>query len=210
MSYKFHSFPNLGVLFNKFTNDELEPVRAEINEIQQDFGKSKKRNSDLAGNIKNEFALTKSVDYLEKLVLPFVITYDKEYDYLKRTSILTKDLPMVLDTPWVNFQQKHEFNPPHNHSGVMSFVIWMSIPYSIEEESIKGPGAESLHPVAGYFSFHFTNIIGQIDNEPIPVDRQMENVMALFPSSLNHSVFPFYTSDKYRISVSGNFKLKVS
>jgi hypothetical protein len=210
MSCAFHSFPNLGVLINKFTNNELDPIRAEINEIQQDFSKYNKRNFDLAGNIKNEFALSKSVSYLEKLMLPFVIAYDKEYDYLKRTSMLTNDLPIVLAQPWVNFQQKHEFNPPHNHSGIMSFVIWMSVPYSIEEESIKGPGAESLHPLAGYFSFHFTNIIGQIDNESIPVDKKMENTMVLFPSSLNHSVFPFYTSDKYRISVSGNFKLKVS
>jgi hypothetical protein len=28
--------------------------------------------------------------------------------------------------------------------------------------------------------------------------------MIMFPSSLNHMVSPFYTSDEYRISISGN------
>jgi hypothetical protein len=210
MSFRFHALPNLGVLFNEFTNDELAPIREEIIEIQQDFNKAKKRNSDLAGNIKNEFALSKSADYIEKLMFPFVMAYNEKYNYLNKFNILTKSLPMVLSEPWVNFQQKHEFNPPHTHSGLMSFVIWMSIPYSIEEENIKGPGAEAAMPLSGCFAFQFTNIIGQIDNDTIPVGKNMENTMVLFPAGLNHSVFPFYTSDRYRISISGNFVLKSS
>jgi len=31
----------------------------------------------------------------------------------------------------------------------------------------------------------------------------------MFPSQLIHAVYPFYTSDEYRISVSGNIKFKV-
>jgi hypothetical protein len=37
----------------------------------------------------------------------------------------------------------------------------------------------------------------------------MENHFFLFPAELNHSVDPFYTSDKYRISVSGNYKFQI-
>ena len=35
---------------------------------------------------------------------------------------------------WVNFQRKYEFNPLHKHSGLLSFVIWMKIPYNFEDE----------------------------------------------------------------------------
>ena len=40
------------------------------------------------------------------------------------------------------------------------------------------------------------------------LDSQYENTICVFPSILNHAVFPFYTSDEYRISVSGNIYLK--
>ena len=34
--------------------------------------------------------------------------------------------------------------------------------------------------------------------------------MAFFPAKLNHTVNPFYTSDEYRISISGNVFLRES
>jgi hypothetical protein len=37
----------------------------------------------------------------------------------------------------------------------------------------------------------------------------MENTLLLFPAKLTHAVYPFYSSDDYRISVSGNVVFKV-
>jgi hypothetical protein len=36
------------------------------------------------------------------------------------------------------------------------------------------------------------------------VDKEWEGKIALFPAKLNHLVYPFYTSDEPRISISGN------
>ena len=36
--------------------------------------------------------------------------------------------------PWVNFQKPGEFNPIHNHSGVVSGIIFIDIPDEISDE----------------------------------------------------------------------------
>jgi hypothetical protein len=42
----------------------------------------------------------------------------------------------------------------------------------------------------------------------IRADKKYEGKICIFPSYLHHSVFPFYSSDKYRISIAGNLKVK--
>lgn len=60
-----------------------------------------------------------------------------------------------------------------------------------------------------HFQFTYTDTLGQINQELIPVDKTYDGVLCIFPSKLNHQVYPFYTSDEYRISVSGNICLDV-
>jgi hypothetical protein len=57
------------------------------------------------------------------------------------------------------------------------------------------------------FQFHYTDILGNITGAVLPIDKKWEGQMLLFPALLNHSVFPFYSSNDYRISVSGNLFL---
>jgi hypothetical protein len=204
----FEPFFNFGYIQHKFTEDELRPLITEVNEISQDFSKAVPANSQLVGNIRNEFNLFKSKLYLEKLLFPFIDAYENNYNYFKTVEVLTSNLPFTLDTAWVNFQKKYEFNPMHNHSGVMSFVIWLKIPYSRESEHKFAPGFASTRNCSGSFEFQFTNILGQIGGQLIDLDQNYENTMIMFPSKLNHCVYPFFSSDEYRISVSGNFYLK--
>ncbi|BCU96073.1 MAG: hypothetical protein CM15mV11_1480 [Caudoviricetes sp.] len=42
------------------------------------------------------------------------------------------------------------------------------------------------------------------DAKHIPLDKNYEWKMVLFPSRMYHGVNPFYTSDEYRVSISGN------
>jgi len=108
----------------------------------------------------------------------------------------------------VNFQKKYEFNPIHDHTGIMSFVIWMQIPYLMEDELKASPGASANPNLAGHFAFHYTNTLGDICHFFIPADKTQENTILLFPARMKHSVFPFYSSDDFRITVSGNFTVK--
>ena len=115
-----------------------------------------------------------------------------------------RDMTLVefnLERLWINYQKKYDFNPLHIHSGVFSFVIWVQIPYELEEERkrYKSNGDETAA-----FMFQYLNSIGGIDTEYLYLDKSFEWKMAFFPARLNHGVNPFYTSDDYRISISGN------
>jgi hypothetical protein len=206
-----NEFKNFGFVSVKLTNEQLAPIRDEVNKLQKDFTKGAKFNNVLAGNIKNEYKLIDSHAYIKDLVLPYVLTYEKHYEYMKSQHVLSSfpDAEIVLENTWVNFQKKHEFNPPHTHGGLMSFVIWLTIPYTIEEEMKVAPGNKSRDPVAGHFCFHYTNSIGQIMPHAIPADKTMEGMLVVFPATMAHSVYPFYSSDKFRITVSGNYAIKL-
>jgi hypothetical protein len=78
----------------------------------------------------------------------------------------------------------------------------------MEDELKASPGALANPNLAGHFAFHFTDTLGDIRTYSIPADKTQENSILLFPARMKHSVFPFYSSDDYRITVSGNFAIK--
>jgi hypothetical protein len=125
-------------------------------------------------------------------------------EYIKDIKIFNKDLPFKVEKLWVNFQKKHEFNPIHNHSGVFSFIIFIKIPYNLKDELEKGPGKNSNTNVASQLCFILNSCEGKIIPICIPVDKTYEQHMYIFPSNYNHLVYPFYTSDDFRITISGN------
>ena len=105
---------------------------------------------------------------------------------------------------WVNFQKKHEFNPIHNHTGVFSFVYWVKIPYDIEEELQLEFVKNSNTPAASVFSFIYTDILGRCKQRNLNLTEMDQGTLVFFPAKLVHQVYPFFTSDDYRISISGN------
>jgi hypothetical protein len=205
--YSLHEFNNIGFLQSKFTEEELSPIKQEIVEIQKNFFLAESVNYSLAGHIRKEYKLSKSKQYIENLLLPYVIEFDNQSKYLQSLNLLNKDVSIKLEYPWVNFMKKHEFNPPHNHSGLLSFVIWIKIPFNIEEEFQQFPDIK--HNATGCFNFLYINSLGKICTHTIKADKNMENCILIFPSELTHFVNPFYTSDDYRISISGNFKFHI-
>lgn len=198
-------FTNIGFLKVNLSENQLKPVKDEINEIANDFSNALEANKFLVGNINKEFALLQCKDYLNYLLTDYIKEYEDKFQSLRRYAANSENRPLKLNNVWVNFQEKYEFNPVHNHSGVFSFVIWIKIPFYIKEELKQAPGNRGKSPLPGHFCFYYTNILGDICQYDLPIDKTWENTMVLFPAALCHSVHPFYTSDDYRISVSGNF-----
>ena len=58
-------------------------------------------------------------------------------------------------------------------------------------------------------SFVFTNEAGEVVSYCVNVDKSFEGKMLMFVSKQHHMVYPFYTSDNYRITVSGNLRYEV-
>lgn len=204
--YQWYNFPNVGYVVSEYTNDQLKPIRDEIEKISSSFDKHEHFNTNLVGHIQKEYLLKETHDYIYNLVAPLIVEYEKHFNYLETVNIFNKNLPLFLDKTWVNFQKKHEFNPPHDHSGLFSFAIWMKMPYNIEDEKQHFPHMKESDNRTASFTFHYTNSLGKISECVFPVDKTWENKIVVFPSKMVHSVNPFYTSDEYRISVSGNFR----
>ena len=210
MKYNIVEFKNYGFLISKFSEEQLIPIKTEINNLEKsmDSHDDKKHNNHLAGNIKREYTLTDCKRYTENLIIPLLQEYDREFAYLENFDTLNKPVPIILDGLWVNFQKKYEFNPIHKHDGLFSFALWLNVPYNMEDEHEVSPGKYSNYNSAGMFSMLYNDTMGGIKAYDIPVDKTMENSIVIFPSKFYHCVYPFFSSDGYRISVSGNFKLK--
>jgi len=72
-------------------------------------------------------------------------------------------------------------------------------------EELSLPNCKNSNaPLNSLFEFIFTDFLGRIVSNKINVDKSYEGTIIMFPSALNHTVHPFYTSDDYRISISGN------
>ena len=112
--------------------------------------------------------------------------------------------PYFLQSFWVNYQKKNEFNPLHDHNGVYSFVVWMKIPTRHFEQNKNPIALRSNCPKISTFEFRYLNTLGQISEFVYEMNPEIEGTMLLFPSILMHQVNPFYDCDEDRISISGN------
>jgi hypothetical protein len=93
----------------------------------------------------------------------------------------------------------------HHHEGAASWVIWLQIPYDLEEELNTFKNAKSRD--TSLFYFYYNSLTGTQENFPLYIDKQWEGTMIMFPAMLKHSVYPFYTTDTPRISISGNIEV---
>ncbi len=101
---------------------------------------------------------------------------------------------------WINYMKPGDFNPPHYHSGDLSFVIYLKVPEELKKENESFVG-KSSGPGSVYFSWgeHQEHMI--TNRKFLPE----ENQVFIFPATLNHMVFPF-KSNCERISVAGNVR----
>jgi len=172
--------------------------------------------STLAGNIQKETKLDKFKeleDYLSRIAdtySNYFPTFGKEFAKKLKSNNVNQKLPLVLTDIWVNHQKKHEFNPVHNHHGLFSFVIWVEIPFTLEEEIRQSPCRRlDEFNEAGCFEFLIPSYTDSgISKLVIRADKRYEGKMVFFPAHLHHLVYPFYSSDEYRISVAGNLFYK--
>ena len=211
---------NINVPYVLFTLDEEEHnLFKKISQKFQSDIKNKKslRNGKhtLAGQIENEYHIDDEEisNKIINILNPAVGYHYDNYNYLKDLTINSTVRPLKLDKVWINLQKKYEYNPAHFHSGVLSFVIWVEIPYLIEDENNHPTSKGSTFQCNGNFYFLNAGIMPltncNVQPTVIKADKTFEGKGLLFPSYLMHGVYPFYTSNKYRVSISGNFVIDV-
>ena len=191
-------FKNLAYVKSKVSSSTLEELKQEAKFILENSNQFKKCNKELAGNLEKEYLTHKSQEILK----PYLISLANEFHkHLEENEHYPQ---WDITGLWINFQKKYEHNPLHNHTGVLSFVIWVQIPYSLKDELSYPNCINSNSPSNSLFEFIYTNFLGKVSTSDIHLDKSWEGTIIMFPSSLNHMVYPFYTSNEYRISISGN------
>lgn len=191
-------FKHFAYIDSKISDETLKKLKAHAKFIINNEEKYKKYNNQLAGNLEKEYEIPEVKKLLEKSVISLANEY---YNHQCENNDC---LNWEIESLWINFQKKYEYNPIHDHSGILSFVIWIQIPYDLKEEFMFENCRYSKNPKNSLFEFVFTDFLGKITTSAIEVDKSYEGTIIMFPSSLNHIVYPFYTSEDYRISISGN------
>ena len=198
MKFETLTLPNLGILRGDLPEEVYNVFMEEVEDIQKN-GSDFSTNETLAGLIEEEYKIEKSIPTFIPYLECMVNNYQQEWNYF------AEDSSFDLQDIWVNFQKKNEMNTLHRHDGDLSFVIWLKVPFKISDEhNMKNVIRSRARESGASFSFAYTDILGSVSTMVLPVDNEWEGKIVLFPATLSHIVYPFQTSDDYRISVSGN------
>ena len=107
----------------------------------------------------------------------------------------------VLVSAWFNDQKDNEYNPIHNHTGVLSGVLYLKIPEYLPSRKTKDTdGAIS-------FMGNESKTDGIMTNSTLTISPKKGDLF-LFSSSLKHQVYPFRTADGNGIRRSMSFNTK--
>jgi len=169
-------------------------------------------NKDLIGHIKKEYFYEHIPNEINDFFIEKIFKSNILKNHLSEIQVLSKHRPLLLKELWCNFMKKYEFNPLHTHSGVFSFIIFLKIPYDLHKENkffnvIDEKSQNSMLNFVLTPKNTFANYLNIIN---LPVDKSFENKLIIFPSNFAHSVYPFYTTNQERITVSGNIYFSVN
>tara|TARA_X000001036_G_scaffold376831_1_gene366365 strand:+ start:506 stop:1213 length:708 start_codon:yes stop_codon:yes gene_type:complete len=197
--------PNINIMKCELGDTAVEYLWDCINDARENKINA---NKNLAGNIEESLYLKDNNNYFWDNHLKNVChQYLKENLYctsFRNNFTNTFSEEMIMREFWVNFSKQTEFNPVHNHGGVMSFVIWMQIPTRSKEQHDLPISKNTTNPSSSDFQFLYTDILGAISPMTFEMDPETNGTLVLFPSTLSHQVYPFFNSDDYRVSISGN------
>jgi hypothetical protein len=199
MSIETVDLPGFGVILADLPKDLFELLKVEAEEAPL---KNKELISGLSGvgvpthyYLENNEVRAKLQQFTLNLMSDYVNTFP---GYMETFNFLTHNVPFTFSEIWLNHQKAYDFIPNHTHTGILSFSIWIKIPPNIHKTF------NNRLQQAGCFEFCYLSNDSRIKTKLIPVDQTYEGKIMLFPSTLTHCVYPFYTAEETRISMSGN------
>ena len=208
--FEHSHLPNIGLTSGNIPSEIYQALNREILDIHTasetgalDENGIVQMNPSLAGQITKEYEITKSRQFLDPYLEEMGRAYQKEWNYYPKEN--PNNNKLTVESVWVNMQKKLEVNPLHNHDGTLSFVAWLHVPFKLEDErKVENVKNSRTVELASTFQFVYTTALGTIANCPMFVESGWEGRIVMFPAKLLHVVYPFQTSDDYRISIAGN------
>lgn len=158
----------------------------------------------LAGRVHSQISI---VDVMSDTTKNHIL--DHAVTWAQGTGMEVVNEQLQIDNLWVNLQKEFEYNPIHAHDGLFSFVFYTKNTIlrdtAIDNEFDSNINTESK-PLAGHIDLHYgeNNFMNWTSMSHYPEKGDI----LIFPSWLNHSVYPFHDPKGERISVAGNIHYK--
>ena len=138
----------------------------------------------------------------------YIFIKDSTREYIKNN--LTPHLKsygigkdFTIRNQWLNVQAHDGYLPTHRHSGNISYVIYLKIPKYLNNYNGKRPN--DIRYAEGSIQFNYGHPNSIFPNNLV-VHPEERNIL-LFPSEIEHYVYPFKDKNSLRISISGNIDL---
>ena len=143
------------------------------------------------------------LDYMKESCLLFLqemLKKNRTYEWNKLTGVGTSQnlYPspenIHLANSWIVSQYKGEYNPWHKHSGNFSAVMYLKIPEGMNKFMEKE--YDDHYPCSGLIQFMYGES-QDFRSDTLTCLPEVGKIY-LFPSWLNHSVYPFYCEGERR------------
>jgi hypothetical protein len=195
---KFYQPWSAPILHSSLSEIQIKELLEITDSILKD-GNKKSYNNQLAGEIENEWGIPTSIveldsfkNYIDDLSLRYLTSFASQCHYEKdkippHLARFAQSLQKaVLTSAWFNDQKDDEYNPIHNHTGILSGVLYLKIPEYLPSRKNKD--------MDGTITFvenaADTDII--MTNSTLTISPKVGDIF-LFPALLKHQVYPFRT-----------------
>jgi hypothetical protein len=133
----------------------------------------------LAGKMSEGRQLGLPVDKLEPNIAELFLKLS--YQYMEQLSGQPQSVKLELDQLWLVEQKAGDFNPVHQHGGLLAGIVYLQVPPQCSLESKEG----CIDFIFGRHMPATADFCGQRTVLPVVGD------MYLFPAWLQHVVYPF-------------------
>jgi hypothetical protein len=186
------SLPNLGYLHTEVPESLFKRLLEEAENAEKYNDKVLCSLTDGQEHVPVHYDIRKELEEdLNNFVLSCAYDFCKIYNYPWTHPLGRTELKLINLKNWINKQKQGEYIRTHNHDGIISYTIWVKIPEVEEKDQAS-------------FWFDYSGIVGNMMHYEIKLNQEFVGNMLVFPSALEHTVYPFYNSSEYRISISGN------
>ena len=195
--------PNPGVLQADLDKDQIDNLWKIVHESSPDSASWDGNTLLSIDTDSKQWGMIDDGTFQKNVLMPMVEEYINQFGvpFSHKTSNYHG---FVLNRLWTRASTEGDYQSLHDHQGVFTFVVWMKIPFDGKEENIAQGG---FRPDASDFGLVYMDTCGRLSKKHWTLTSEMEGTILLFPSDINHIVYPHFTTKEYRISVAGDIAL---